>query len=98
MSKSDISFLWPLTALSFVFATLAAMFFLAKMFRGFAGSACSHRPRRGVHQLQRACEGKNCAASEHSTAVRPDWSRESDFRQNVRQPFRGEFGFLLQLH
>jgi drug/metabolite transporter (DMT)-like permease len=28
MSKSDISFLWPLTALSFVFATLAAMFFL----------------------------------------------------------------------
>lgn len=28
MSRSDISFLWPLTALSFVFATLAAMFFL----------------------------------------------------------------------
>ncbi|HWW03176.1 MAG TPA: EamA family transporter [Candidatus Acidoferrum sp.] len=28
MSKSDISFLWPLTALSFVFATLAAMMFL----------------------------------------------------------------------
>jgi len=28
MAKSDISFLWPLTALSFVFATLAAIFFL----------------------------------------------------------------------
>ena len=28
MSKSDISFLWPLTALSFVFATLAAVVFL----------------------------------------------------------------------
>jgi drug/metabolite transporter (DMT)-like permease len=28
MSKDDISFLWPLTALSFVFATLAAMAFL----------------------------------------------------------------------
>ena len=28
MAKSDISFLWPLTALSFVFATLAAMWFL----------------------------------------------------------------------
>lgn len=28
MNKSDISFLWPLTALSFVFATIAAMFFL----------------------------------------------------------------------
>lgn len=28
MAKSDISFLWPLTALSFVFATLAAMTFL----------------------------------------------------------------------
>src|SRR5262245_36463215 len=28
MAKSDISFLWPLTALSFVFATLAAMAFL----------------------------------------------------------------------
>jgi drug/metabolite transporter (DMT)-like permease len=30
MSKSDISFLWPLTALSFVFATLAARMFLAE--------------------------------------------------------------------
>jgi drug/metabolite transporter (DMT)-like permease len=30
MSKSDISFLWPLTALSFVFATLAAMMFLGE--------------------------------------------------------------------
>jgi len=28
MSKSDISFLWPLTALSFVFATIAAIWFL----------------------------------------------------------------------
>jgi drug/metabolite transporter (DMT)-like permease len=30
MSKSDISFLWPLTALSFVFSTLAAMWFLGE--------------------------------------------------------------------
>lgn len=30
MSESDISFLWPLTALSFVFATLAAMLFLGE--------------------------------------------------------------------
>jgi multidrug transporter EmrE-like cation transporter len=28
MSKSDISFLWPLTGLSFVFATFAAILFL----------------------------------------------------------------------
>jgi drug/metabolite transporter (DMT)-like permease len=28
MSESDISFLWPLTGLSFVFATLAAIWFL----------------------------------------------------------------------
>jgi len=28
MSRSDISFLWPLTGLSFVFATLAAIWFL----------------------------------------------------------------------
>ncbi len=28
MSRSDISFLWPLTGLSFVFATFAAMLFL----------------------------------------------------------------------
>jgi drug/metabolite transporter (DMT)-like permease len=28
MSKSDISFLWPLTGLSFVFATIAAILFL----------------------------------------------------------------------
>jgi drug/metabolite transporter (DMT)-like permease len=30
MSKTDISFLWPLTALSFVFATFAAMWFLGE--------------------------------------------------------------------
>lgn len=30
MNKSDISFLWPLTALSFVFATLAAIIFLGE--------------------------------------------------------------------
>ncbi len=30
MSKSDISLLWPLTGLSFVFATFAAMFFLGE--------------------------------------------------------------------
>jgi drug/metabolite transporter (DMT)-like permease len=30
MSKSEISFLWPLTALSFVFATFAAMWFLGE--------------------------------------------------------------------
>jgi drug/metabolite transporter (DMT)-like permease len=28
MARSDISFLWPLTGLSFVFATFAAMWFL----------------------------------------------------------------------
>jgi drug/metabolite transporter (DMT)-like permease len=30
MSKSDISFLWPLTGLSFVFATIAAIIFLGE--------------------------------------------------------------------
>ncbi len=30
MSKSDISFLWPLTALSFVFTTVSAMLFLGE--------------------------------------------------------------------
>src|SRR5256885_6709337 len=30
MSKSDISFLWPLTGLSFVFATFAAIWFLGE--------------------------------------------------------------------
>ena len=30
MAKSDISFLWPLTALSFVFATFAAIWFLGE--------------------------------------------------------------------
>ncbi|HEY3762734.1 MAG TPA: EamA family transporter [Verrucomicrobiae bacterium] len=30
MSESDISFLWPLTALSFVFATLAAIWLLGE--------------------------------------------------------------------
>jgi drug/metabolite transporter (DMT)-like permease len=30
MSKSDISFLWPLTSLTFVFSTFAAMMFLGE--------------------------------------------------------------------
>jgi uncharacterized membrane protein len=30
LSKSDISFLWPLTGLSFVFSTIAAMWFLGE--------------------------------------------------------------------
>ena len=30
MSKSEISFLWPLTAMSFVFATFAAIWFLGE--------------------------------------------------------------------
>src|SRR4051812_6024192 len=30
MSKSDISFLWPLTSLTFVFSTFAAMIFLGE--------------------------------------------------------------------
>ena len=30
MSKSDISFLWPLTGFSFVFATFAAIWFLER--------------------------------------------------------------------
>jgi drug/metabolite transporter (DMT)-like permease len=34
MSKSDISFLWPLTGLSFVFATIAAMLFLQEQVSG----------------------------------------------------------------
>ena len=34
MSRSDISFLWPLTGLSFVFATFAAMFFLHEKVSG----------------------------------------------------------------
>ena len=34
LSKSDISFLWPLTGLSFVFATFAAMWFLGERVSG----------------------------------------------------------------
>jgi drug/metabolite transporter (DMT)-like permease len=34
MSKSEISFLWPLTALSFVFATFAAIWFLDERVSG----------------------------------------------------------------
>ncbi len=34
MSKSEISFLWPLTALSFVFATFAAILFLHERVSG----------------------------------------------------------------
>ncbi|MBM3882884.1 MAG: hypothetical protein FJ387_24705 [Verrucomicrobia bacterium] len=34
MSKSDVSFLWPMTSLSFVFATLAARIFLHEYVSG----------------------------------------------------------------
>jgi drug/metabolite transporter (DMT)-like permease len=34
LSKSEVSFLWPLTALSFVFATIAAMVFLGERVSG----------------------------------------------------------------
>jgi len=34
MSRSDISFLWPMTGLSFVFATVAAMLFLNERVSG----------------------------------------------------------------
>ena len=34
LSKSDVSFLWPLTGLSFVFATVAAMLFLHERVSG----------------------------------------------------------------
>jgi drug/metabolite transporter (DMT)-like permease len=42
MAKSDISFLWPLTGLSFVFATFAAMWFLHEQvsFVRWAGVVC----------------------------------------------------------
>ncbi len=30
MSRADVSFIWPLTALSFVFSTLAAIFYLGE--------------------------------------------------------------------
>jgi drug/metabolite transporter (DMT)-like permease len=35
LNKSDVSFLWPLTGLSFVFATFAAMLFLGERVSGF---------------------------------------------------------------
>jgi len=49
MSKSDISFLWPLTGLSFVFATIAAIWFLNERVSGarWAGVVLIMlRPRR----------------------------------------------------
>ncbi len=35
MARSEISFLWPLTALSFVFATFAAIWFLGERVSGY---------------------------------------------------------------
>jgi drug/metabolite transporter (DMT)-like permease len=42
MSRSQITFLWPLTALSFVFSTFAAMWFLQEKVSGvrWAGVVC----------------------------------------------------------
>ena len=63
MSKSDISVLWPLTGLSFVFATFAAIWFLGERVSATAlDGRGAHRHRRGLHQLQPAGEGKARAA------------------------------------
>ena len=63
MAKCDISFLWPLTGLSFVFATFAAMWFLGEHVSPTRWiGVILHHDRRGVHQLQRTREGKARAA------------------------------------
>ena len=54
MSKSDISFLWPMTGLSFVFATFAAMIFpRGNGFHHALGGGGVDCDRGGIHQLQR---------------------------------------------
>ena len=64
MSKSEISFLWPLTALSFVFATFAAIWFLGEQrFRHALDRGGFDHDWRGVHQLQPAREGNTRAAN-----------------------------------
>ena len=59
MAKSDISFLWPLTGLSFVFATLAAIWFLREQVSGirWAGVVLIMLGAR-PDQLQRTREGQ----------------------------------------
>jgi drug/metabolite transporter (DMT)-like permease len=70
MSQSDISFLWPLTALSFVFATLAAMWFLHErvsptrwvgvvfIMIGAAFISYSEHAKRSTPEIGVAAEGK----------------------------------------
>ena len=69
MAKSDISFLWPLTGLSFVFATFAAMWFLHEQVSPirWVGVVCI-MIGAGADQLQRAREAK-AARNVHLLAI-----------------------------
>ena len=109
MSKSEISFLWPLTALSFVFATFAAIWFRRTGFRHALGWRDFDHDWRRVHQLQPAREGKTRAANGQScSTTRAAPAAPPDARQRVptellpakarRQSSRRKFGFLLQFH
>ena len=63
LAESDISFLWPLTALSFVLTTFAALMFLQRAgLRRPLGRRGVHHDRRRADQLQRARQAEAIAA------------------------------------
>ena len=73
ISKSDISFLWPLTGLSFVFATLAAMWFLHEQVSPmrWAGVVCIviGAGRKRDQRSDGGIEGWGCAEAGGSTGL-----------------------------
>ena len=95
MAKSDISFLWPLTGLSFVFATFAAIWFLNERVSAV----------RWIGVVLIVIGAAFISYSQHvkekpapPTPAARRKSRQSYFGQNRRQLFCGKPGFLLQLH
>ena len=89
MARSDISFIWPLTGLSFVFSTCAAIWFLNENVTPVPlGRRDAHCHRLGHHRLQRTNEGKFRAAS---PSIRRRW--KMNFRLALTVILTNSFSF-----
>ncbi|HEY5912922.1 MAG TPA: EamA family transporter [Verrucomicrobiae bacterium] len=74
MAKSDISFLWPLTGLSFVFATIAAILFLHERVSGarWAGVLLIMIGAAFISYSEHAAKQQPLAAPDTAAAQKPN--------------------------
>ncbi len=95
MSKSDISFLWPLTALELCFRHLRRDYFPGrKCFHRPLGRRGSHCDRRRLHQLQRTRRKKPGLRFQHGRQAQE--SDSSDFVQHAGELRRRELDLFLE--